>query len=94
MNTHKRAQTLYQLKAELFSLNLPSETIEEINQLETRLNANASDMRELALSLQTIVALFGFSYQEKLPLEQLHALMHPYMEKLTGKAEELVNIIS
>ena len=95
MNTHEtRAQTLYQLKAELFSFNLPEQTVNEIQQIEQRLNSAASDMRELSLSLKTIVELFDLAHTEAMPLEQLHALMNPYMENLVNKATEFTNILS
>lgn len=95
MNMHeRRAQTLYQLKSELFSYSLPESIIADIQNIESRLITTAQDINELSLSLRTIVKLFDLAHNEKIPLEQLHALMSPYMEKLAHKADELTNTLS
>lgn len=95
MNMHKtREQTLYQLKAKLISFNLPEQSINEIQQIEQRLNSTASDLRELSLSLKTIVELFDLAHTQTMSLEQLHALLNPCMEKLVNKATEFTDILS
>lgn len=59
MNTHKVESKSYnQLKANLFSLNLPKETVDYIIGLEDELDIKIASLQKLSESLQTLTSLF------------------------------------
>lgn len=81
------------LKAELFPHNLPEEQIQYIQNFGNLLDSKVGELDHLMVSLKTLVSLFYCRTDQSIELENLHALLSPYIETLEKLSIDFSDII-